>query len=205
MITEPPPAPVPGKRGRRPGKPKTLTLQQEKFLAGYARHGDIRRAMTAAGYRRNLAPNRVLANYTVRSRLEQIKTRLQAQANAALPKDTVLRELAAITFSDIGQLYDDFGVPLPINELSAETRAAVQQYSKTRSGTNVKMYDKLQAIELSMRHLGLLEKETGTGLTVQITIGALAAGQLDPVLQAKSVTSVGSVPLLSSQATDNKE
>jgi len=161
--------------------------------------------MTLAGYRKSYPSGALLRQTTIRMRLDQIRARLHAQANAALPKDTVLRELAAITFSDVGQLYDEKGNLIPLNNLSSETRAAVQQYSKSRYGTNIKMYDKLQAIELSMRHLGLLEKETSSGLIVQVTIGALAPGQLDPVLQAKSVDVVGSVPLLSSQVTDNKE
>jgi hypothetical protein len=202
MITEPSSTPAVPAKPRRPGKPKTLSLQQEKFLAAYARHGDVRRAMTLAGYRKGYPSGALLRQTTIRMRLDQIRARLQAQANAALPKDSVLRELAAITFSDIGQLYTDSGQPIPLSQLPSETRAAVQQYARTRHGTTVKMYDKLQAIELSMRHLGLLEKETATGLTVQITIGTLAAGQLDPILQAKSVESSGSVVPVIPQAID---
>lgn len=147
--------------------------------------------MSLAGYRKGYLAHRLLRQTAVRLRLEQIRSRLQAQAGTGLPKETVLRELAAIAFADIGQTCDENGVPLPVNELPVEVRSAVQSYSRTRHGTAVKLYDKLTAIELSMRHLGLLQEQTGSGLTVQITIGTLAPSELDPILQAKAVVPSG--------------
>jgi Terminase small subunit. len=216
MISDPPPATTavvapsqpgaePKRRGRRAGTKiqKQLSLQQEKFLAAYARYGDVRRAMTAAGYSPRSASSPILACSAVRHRLNQIKTRLQAQANAALPKDTVLRELAAISFSSIGDYFDENGNPLRLNEVSSQAQVAVQSYQRNGPNTSIKLYDKLGALELAMRHLGLLEKETGTGLIVQVTVGTLAPSQLDPILTAKLVEPVGSQPLALPEPVDN--
>src|SRR5215471_16803690 len=104
-----------------------------------------------------------------------------------MPKDAVLREIAAVSFANIGQVLDDHGVPLPVSMLSPEVAAAIQTYEINGKRTIVRMHDKLKGLELAAKHLGLLNETSGTGLTVQVIVGTLSPGQLDPVLQAKGI------------------
>ena len=78
--------------------------------------------------------------------------------------DRVLRELAAVAFSDIGDLFDFSGRPIPVHFLEPETRRAISALAVTRvtdaSGIvsekfHVRFRDKLRALELLARHLGL--------------------------------------------------
>ena len=76
----------------------------------------------------------------------------------------MLRELAAVAFSDIGDLFDHNGQPVPVHRLDPITRSAVAAVSIGRvdgpagvvSETfRVRFWDKLRALELLARHLGL--------------------------------------------------
>ena len=78
--------------------------------------------------------------------------------------DRVLRELAVVAFSDIGELFDSSGRPIPLRELDPATRRAISAVSTASvsdpSGIvsekfHVRFWDKLRALELLARHLGL--------------------------------------------------
>ena len=78
--------------------------------------------------------------------------------------DRVLRELAAIAFSDIGDLFDSDGRPIPVHQLDPATRRAIAAVSTGRVNDpagvvsekfHVRFWDKLRALELLARHLGL--------------------------------------------------
>ena len=78
--------------------------------------------------------------------------------------DRVLRELAAVAFSDIGDLFDSDGRPIPVHQLDPATRRAIAAVSTGRVNDpagvvsekfHVRFWDKLRALELLARHLGL--------------------------------------------------
>ena len=78
--------------------------------------------------------------------------------------DRVLRELAAIAFSDIGDLFDLDGRPIPVRQLDPATRRAIASRTMssatdasgmTRETFHVQFWDKLRALEFLARHLGL--------------------------------------------------
>ena len=78
--------------------------------------------------------------------------------------DRVLRELAAVAFSDIGDLFDHNGRPVAVHQLDPITRSAVAAVSIGRvngpAGVvserfRVRFWDKLRALELLARYVGL--------------------------------------------------
>jgi len=78
--------------------------------------------------------------------------------------DRVLRELAAVAFSDIGDLFGPDGRPVPVHQLDPVTRCAIAAVSTGRvdgpAGVvseqfRVRFWDKLRALELLARYLGL--------------------------------------------------
>ena len=78
--------------------------------------------------------------------------------------DRVLRELAVIAFSDIGDLFEPDGRPIAVHQLDPATRRAIATRTVssatdasgvTRETFHVRFWDKLRALELLARHLGL--------------------------------------------------
>ena len=78
--------------------------------------------------------------------------------------DRVLRELAAVAFSDIGDLFDHNGRPVPVHRLDPMARRAIAAVSIGRvdgpAGVvserfHVRFWDKLRALELLARYVGL--------------------------------------------------
>ena len=77
--------------------------------------------------------------------------------------DRVLRELAAVAFSDIGDLFDSDGRPTPVHLLDPEARRAIAALTVTRvtdaSGVTretfrVRFWDKPRALEVLAGRLG---------------------------------------------------
>jgi phage terminase small subunit len=86
----------------------------------------------------------------------------------AIDDDRVLKELARIAFSDIGNLVDADGQLLDLQDLRRDVTAALKRYKKTsrtmtrEDGTTeteteivVEFWDKLTALEQLGKHLGL--------------------------------------------------
>jgi len=141
----------------------------------------------------------------VAAKLAKIRQRLEQQQNHSLPKDLVVNELAALSFSNLARCLDSTGKPLPLDSLPLDVQATIKSYRVSRHGTAIELHDKIRPLELAMKHLGMLQDVPSSGLTVQVVIGQLSAADLDPVLRAKVVQSseISGSPLL--QPIDNKD
>ena len=81
--------------------------------------------------------------------------------DSRITAEAVLGELAAIGFarvSDFLCVKDGTLEIRDIGEMSPDGAAAVASVEKTTTGVKVKFYDKLKALELLGKHLGLFEK-----------------------------------------------
>lgn len=74
-----------------------------------------------------------------------------------------MRELAVIAFSDIGELFDLNGRPIPVHRLDPATRRAIAARTMssatdasgvTRETFHVRFWDKQRALEMLARHFG---------------------------------------------------
>jgi len=196
------PEPVTGQveKKRRRHRTDILTGQQERFVSAYARTGSIPEAMSRAGYLTRRS--RLLRIPAVAAKLRVIQERINAQKASELPKQELLREVSSLAFSNITRCLDDDGRFLPAAEIPIDIQPAIQVYKQNRFGTTVVFHDKLKAIELGMRHHGMLQETPNTGLTVQVVVGKLDPGQLDPVLRAKVVQSESITPDANPQVID---
>ncbi len=141
-----------------------MTDKQERFCQEYMVDLNATQAAIRAGYSEKTAESigyQLLQKTTVSKRIAQLQA---AQSRrTGINADRVLRELAKVAFVDIGDVVDDTGALR--QDITPEDRAAVASIkiknSETDSGTSaereVKLYDKLRALDLIGRHLGIFQ------------------------------------------------
>ncbi|KJJ66565.1 MULTISPECIES: terminase small subunit [Clostridia] len=144
----------------------------------------VRKDTVAATNGGRLLRNAEVENY-IQERMKEREKRTE------ITQDRVLQELAKLGFFDIRRLFDDSGKPLDITGLDDETAACIAglEVMDVYEGTGedkefvgyVKKYklsDKLKALELIGRHLGMFKDkiELSGGLDTEKT-------KLDDLLQ----------------------
>ena len=84
--------------------------------------------------------------------------------NMEVTKERVVRELAAIAFANAADHLQVVNGQLQVADMPAgRVCAAIQSVEKTSSGLRVKFYDKLKALELLGKSLGLFEGTADAG------------------------------------------
>jgi len=152
-----------------------LNGTQAAIRAGYAPRAA---KVTAARLRRNVHVDRAI----------QLAQRERAQ-RTKLTQDRVLLELARIAFSDVGAVYDEYGHLLDVNNLPLGTAAAIASWDVFKKnptagrGTvehiRIRFWDKVRALELLAKHLGLLDDrlEASGSLELEMKFKALDEGR----------------------------
>lgn len=139
-----------------------------RFVESYVTHGFGGRAAREAGYSPDSAhaqSTRLLKQPEVQKLIAE--RRKQAFAELDISPERVLRELYALAFLDIRHCYGEDGHLLPIKDLDPAVAAAiaglevVEESDRTGERTSytkkIKLVDKKGALELLMRHLGMLK------------------------------------------------
>lgn len=141
-----------------------LTERQKRFCDEYLIDNNATQAAIRAGYSERTAKSqgqRLLTNVDVAAYLE--KRREACIERTQITQDRVLIELAKVAFAD-GTDFATVGkrnrVTLtPTEDLPSEKRAAVASVKKGAKGAvEVKTYDKVKALELLGKHLGMWDK-----------------------------------------------
>lgn len=139
-----------------------LNERQRKFVDEYLVDMNATQAAIRAGYSPKTAYSqgqRLLKNAEIKAQVDKrVADRVQ---RTQITQDFVLNELMKIAMAD-GTDFASIGkrnrVTLtPTAELPPEKRAAVAAVKKGRDGVEIKTYDKLKALELLGRHLGLFD------------------------------------------------
>jgi phage terminase small subunit len=162
---------------------KKLTPKQRRFVEEYLIDLNATQAAVRAGYSEKTA-------YTIGQKLTKKDEAINAAIDAALAErsartgvtaDRILKELARIAFSDPRAVFSwgPGGVSLrDSGELTDDEAAIVAEVSETRSenGGSVKarLCDKVKALELLGRHLGMFTDKLQVG--VSITPGSMLEG-----------------------------
>ncbi|WP_130731239.1 terminase small subunit [Komagataeibacter xylinus] len=139
---------------------QTLTPKQARFVQEYLIDLNATQAAIRAGYSSKAANRegaRLLANVDIES---AVQNAMAARATRTLvSQDLIIRELARIAFSDIRGLLDDEGKMLPVSEWPADLAACVSSLKDGDAGREVKMWDKMSALEKLMKHMGMFETD----------------------------------------------
>lgn len=147
---------------------RAFTEKQRRFVDYYADHGIGARAAREAGYSADSA--HVIANENLNKPYlaDAIKQRRkQLVEEAGVRPDAVLRMIAQVATFDISEIFDDNGRVKEISEMSDVARrvvAGIETFTVgTRDGSShtttskIKLPDRLKALELLARHLGLFD------------------------------------------------
>lgn len=159
-----------------------LTARQEAFCREYVIRKDAKASAIAAGYAEGRAKQtgfELLQHDHINFEIARLRSIRDAEFG--MTAADVLREIAVIAMSDIGQLLtwgqeqveDGHSVrlpdgkpverlfcrPIPSCRMTEDERRAIKSMSMSRNGTfKIEVHDKLKALELLGRHLGLFEK-----------------------------------------------
>ena len=139
-----------------------LTPKQQRFVEEYLVDLNATQAAIRAGYSKRTARQVGAENLTKPVIAEAPGKALEKRSQRTeITQDRVLRELAAIAFSDPRKPFDEAGNLRPIGELDEETASALAGVDvETIAGSaaitaKIKRWDKPKALELLGRHLGM--------------------------------------------------
>jgi phage terminase small subunit len=163
-----------------------LTPKQRSFVEQYLISGNATEAAINAGYSAKSAASQasqLMSNPKVAVAVQQA---LEARAErTGITADMVLAELARIAFSDLRDVAtwgEDTLALIDSSELTEDAarslREVVATTSQTEHGTtnrlHVKQHDKMKALELLGKHLGMFREKLDVHHTGGLTLTALA-------------------------------
>lgn len=164
-----------------------LTPKQKRFVAEYLVDLNATQAAIRAGYSEKRASEigyQLLQKTTVQA--ETRKAMADREERTGVTQDWVVQELYKIAHADRGGIAKVVGGGRAVeltdtDELDAEQRAALVGVEETKFGIKVTTCDKLKALELLGRHLGMFtdkqEISADTTLRVEMDKGLEEMGE----------------------------
>lgn len=146
-----------------------LTPKQIKFIDEYLIDLNATQAAIRAGYSKKTAQRIGSENLSKPLLQEEIqKRRNKLQTKCEITQERVLRELAAIAFASgadfakvvTGGTFDTVKM-IPTDKIPPEKLAAIAGMKMTANGVEVKLHDKVRALEMLGKYLGLFDGSGG--------------------------------------------
>ena len=137
-----------------------LTDKQKRFCEEYLIDLNATQAAIRAGYSQKTAFSIGVENLKKPLVQEYLQKLMDERSQRTeITADRVLQELAAIAFSDrtaIAQIEDGGIVTFtPTNQLDKDAKKTISGIENGKYGTKVTTYDKVKALELIGKHLGM--------------------------------------------------
>ncbi len=139
-----------------------LTEKQKRFVLEYLVDLNATAAAKRAGYKDPNIGRQLITKNNVSAAVQ--KAMAERQKRTEITQDMVVRELAKVAFAN-GTFYARVtggGAQVELTDTEALTedqRAAVSGIKEGRFGIEVSTYDKVRALELLGRHLGVFERQ----------------------------------------------
>jgi len=139
---------------------RKLTPRQRRFVEEYLVDRNATQAAIRAGYNRKTAGQQ--GSFLLKH--PQIAAAVAAGCAALsrrveISQERVLLELARIALLDARRLFDDEGRPLDPRQLDHDVAAAVAGYEVDDRSRKYKLADKVRALDLLGKHLGLYDAD----------------------------------------------
>lgn len=142
-----------------------LTEKQKRFVEEYLIDLNATQAYKRAGYSvkndvtARVEGNKLLTKPNIQQRIKELRE--EQSKRTQITADMVLNELAAIAFSDrttIAKVNSDGMVELSeTDKLPAEVKKSISGIKEGKFGVEVSSYDKVKALELLGKHLGVFD------------------------------------------------
>lgn len=188
-----------------------LTEKQQRFCEEYLIDLNATQAAIRAGYKEKTAYSmgqRLLKNVEIQNQLQ--KRKLERVERTEITQDMVLYELANIAFSNAADyaavvekdlmvehdgeeypVYDHDGNPVKYRtvepvltaDLTENQKRALAVIKKGRDGFEVKPYDKIRALELLGKHLGMFTDKVEVSGEVNNPMAELTTEELKKLIE----------------------
>ena len=155
-----------------------LTEKQKRFAEEYLVDLNATQAAIRAGYSPDTANeqgSRLLANVNIKSTVDKMIA--ERSRRTGINADRVIREIAKIAFVNAGEIVD-LDTALLMDKISDDDMAAIRSVKVKTFGEDgvereVKLADKLKALELLGKHLGLFKDKLEVDGSVKMELSAL--------------------------------
>lgn len=183
---------------RKRAKQHKLTPKQQRFVAEYLKTSNATQAAINAGFSPNFAGqygSKLLNHPNIAAK---IASRVESTLSASdVNPRRVIEELARLALGDSTAVLDENGNIRPVNELSEDVRRSISSIEVSDSPiggrkTKVRTWDKVRALEILAKHLGLLvervEISVSDDLSARLSAGRTRLRELPgPVVDAVAV------------------
>lgn len=138
-----------------------LTAKQRRFADEYLIDLNAEQAAIRAGYSERYArgnAHKLVANGCINTCILELMDERSKRTNVT--QDKVVNELAKIGFSDISsflKVEDNHVEVFDTDSIQHEMLAAIAEIKEGNYGISIKLHDKLKALELIGRHLGMFK------------------------------------------------
>lgn len=144
-----------------------LTDKEEMFCQQYLVHLNAKRALREAGYSPGMLAHNVMKRPIIKKYISILQQDLIDRLKVS--QERVITEIAASAFFNVAELYDEDGKLLPATKLPVHTVRAISKIKEKvlQVGDNgervlersYEMNNKLNALDMLAKHLGLYEKD----------------------------------------------
>lgn len=165
----------------------SLTPKQKRFVDEYLVDLNATQAAIRAGYSQKRASEigyQLLQKTTVQTAIQRAQEVLQYRTK--ITQDMVVQELVKVAFAN-GATYARVGgggtrVELTdTDKLTIDQRAAISCIKEGKYGIEVSTYDKVRALELLGKHLGVFDSRGGKAMSGENNLleAIMGAGEID--------------------------
>lgn len=178
-----------------------LTAKQIRFVDEYLVDFNATQAAIRAGYSPKTAAAaaaRLLRNVNIQAEIARRQKDLQRRTE--ISQDRVVKELARIAFADASDyacvetyMYENKDgtlsplqvvSPKDTGVLSDDQRAAIAGIKQGANGIEIKLHDKIKALELLGRHIGMFNDKIEVRATVANPFAGLSTEELRNVIDS---------------------
>lgn len=144
--------------------PELSNPKRERFCQEFLVDLNATKAAIRSGYGKGTARqigSRMLTKVDIQDRIAELQA--DRSERLRITQDRVLQELAAIAFSSLGDILEPYGNTLRVKErIDPQALRGIELISNGRYGVRIKTYNKLEALFLLGKHLGMFGNETRT-------------------------------------------